>query len=165
MTTDSDPVDTAWRIHEALRDWTGKVDIKATFVLTIDSGVLVAVLALATGKHRLANLRGWALGFFVLGILCVFAAAGLSAWAVRPTIRNSEVEKEWRNNTIFFGHLKFWSAGELLESLRSEDVLPMLSRQLTVMSDIAWKKHLWLQWSVNLLVLGATCLGIAAAIG
>src|SRR3712207_62647 len=36
-----DPVDTAWRIHGAIADWTGKVDTKASFVLTIESALLV----------------------------------------------------------------------------------------------------------------------------
>lgn len=159
-----DAIGNAWRIHDSIRDWTGKVDSKASFALTIDSALLVAVLALASGHRRLANLDGAALGFFVAGVVGVILAALLSARAVRPQIREAKVSRDWPDNFIFFGHLKFWEQDGLHAALLERDILPVLSRQLIVMSQIAWKKHRWLQWSMNFLIAGAACLGIAAAI-
>ena len=64
-----DATDTAWRIHGALVDWTGKVDTKASFALTIESDVLMRLrlgpprwwsgwqVTLRLGEARLAGLR------------------------------------------------------------------------------------------------------------
>ncbi len=158
------PVETAWHIHDSLRDWTGKVDSKASFALTIESGVLVAVLALAAGDHRLAALAGVAEAFFIAGIAAVVLATLCSVGAVRPQIKERAVEGQWNENFIFFGHLKFWKDDELERALQERDVLPMLARQLIVMSEIAWKKHRLLKWSLTLLVLGCAFLGTAAAL-
>lgn len=49
--TNLDGVDTAWRIHQAQTDWTGLVDVKASFIFAIASASMATTVALsATGR-------------------------------------------------------------------------------------------------------------------
>lgn len=154
---DHEPVETAWKIHAALVDWIGKVDSKASFALTIESAMMAGVITFDPNDLE----SGYSLVPFWLGVAALACALVACAWVVMPRIREKDIEKEWGVNTIFFGHLKFWKDHESLqESLRTQDILPMLARQLEVMSGIAWMKHILLRRSLT----GALVAGLLFAV-
>lgn len=152
--TDQHALDTAWRTHDALRDWTGKVDAKASFALTIESAVLGAIVALSAKSGRLSTLHGGHLLAFRVGVgmlgLAVLAAVG----AVIPQIRRGATKSEWSRHFIFFGHVRHWSADDLVVAWRDQQLLPVLAHQAVAMSKIAWRKHRLLQFSLASAVLG-----------
>jgi hypothetical protein len=157
----SEARETAWRIHAAVGDWTGKVDTKATFALTLESALLAGIVAVGTADHKFARLGGFA-GFLLwLGMALVVVATGLAVLVVTPRIRSKDVAGEAAENFIFFGHLQFWTAAGLEAALESKDPLPMLSRQLVVMSKIAWRKHLLMKWSFRLAAIGGLLVFVA----
>lgn len=159
----TDPSDTAWRIHGALVDWTGKVDTKASFALAIETALMAGVVALTGDGRRLSHLDGfWTKAPFVLGVLALIAGLLSVAWVVRPRLRSKSVEVEAPSNFIFFGHAKHWEPAELAEALGTVDILPMLSRQIVAMSKIAWLKHRMLQHSMTLATIGSALVGVAA---
>ncbi|MFD6548016.1 hypothetical protein, partial [Bacillus cereus] len=64
----ADPIETAWKIHAALVDWTGKVDTKASFALTIESALLGGVVALSGDGRVFHDLAGASVVWYVLGV-------------------------------------------------------------------------------------------------
>jgi hypothetical protein len=162
---DHEPADTAWRIHGALTDWTGKVDAKASFALTLETAVLAGIITLTGSGHHLHALHGFAtLTFFWIGIVLLVGSGLASASVVLPQVRRSKVDPEADQNFIFFGHLKSWTPGDLETALQSRDVLPVLSRQLVVMSKIAWKKHAMVQISMTAALVASVLLLVAYAV-
>ncbi len=154
-------IESAWKIHAALVDWTGKVDQKASFALAVESAVLAAIITLSSDARALASLTGVGVWFYRIGVVLLIFAVGYAMRAVTPQLRGSKLKDEWEDNFIFFGHLRRWSEPELTRALQEKDLLPMLSRQLIKMSDIAWKKHRYLQRSL-LLAAGGTILLVMA---
>jgi hypothetical protein len=152
---DADAAETAWKIHATIVDWTGKVDQKASFALAVESAVVLGVIALSDTGKPLSALSGfWQLWLYRVGIgLLVFAVVLVMA-AVIPRLRRDKMDDEWRENLIFFGHLKRWQRDELSKALRQRDMLPVLSAQLINMSQIAWRKHRDLQFSLWLAGFG-----------
>jgi len=67
-------LDTAWRTHDSLRDWTGKVDAKASFALTIESAVLGSTVALSGRSGPLNGLQGYALLSYRIGLALLAVA-------------------------------------------------------------------------------------------
>ncbi|MFC0005431.1 Pycsar system effector family protein [Micromonospora siamensis] len=163
--TSTDPAETAWKIHAALVDWTGKVDAKASFALTIESAVLAGAVGLSNSGSRFGNLTGvWPLLIFWAGAGLLAVSVVLSVLVVMPRTRNKNVPTEWPSNFIYFGHLQHWSPEPLEQALRDLDPLPMLSRQLVVMSKIACTKHRRVQESFAAALVGAFLLVIAGMI-
>ena len=158
------PAETAWKIHDAVQDWTGKVDVKASFALTIESALLAVILTLSTGQHRLTHLPGGSEALYIAGLVLVIAGALAAVWAVTPHLRARNLGNEWQSNFVFFGHLKDWPPEQLEAALAERDVLPMLSRQLVTMGKIAWVKHRLLQASLAAAVVGSVLLGLAAVL-
>lgn len=159
---DHDAIDTAWRIHTAIVDWTGKVDSKASFALAIESAVLAGIVSMTGGRRRLANLEGPASVLFWVGVAFLIAALLCVVYVVRPRLRRGKVKLESGANFIFFGHLKDWKAHDLEEALLQRDLLPMLAHQLVTMSKIAWVKHRMLQLSLTGAVIASGLIGFAA---
>jgi Family of unknown function (DUF5706) len=165
VTAADDAVVNAWRIHDALVAWTSNVDSKASFALAIESAVAAALVALCGHGARLSHLYGaWSTAFFSAGAVTLAAALVCVLYVVRPRLRSKEVDREWRNGLIYFGHLRHWSATELEAELRNGDMLPILSRQLVAMSGIAWAKHRMLQLSMTLAPVSVVLIGVAAAV-
>ncbi|MFI7431709.1 Pycsar system effector family protein [Micromonospora sp. NPDC049836] len=163
--TSTDPTETAWKIHAALVDWTGKVDTKASFALTIESAVLAGAVGLSNSGSRFGNLQGvLPLATFWFGVAFLAASVVLSVLVVMPRTRNKNIPTEWPSNFIYFGHLQHWSPEPLERALRELDPLPMLSRQLVVMSRIACVKHRRVQESLGLALLGGFLVVIAGMI-
>ena len=152
---DSAAVDTAWKIHAAIVDWTGKVDTKASFALALESASIAAIVSLTASGRRLSDLTSpWAHTAFWLGLACLMGAALTAASVVIPRLRSSGLKAESRDNFIYFGHLRHWKPQDLTRALKQADVLPVLSRQLINMSRVAWTKHRRVQVSLLLAVAG-----------
>ena len=163
MTQDPDAVETAWRIHAANADWTGKVDSKASFALAIESAIVAGVVALASDQRRLSELDGfWTRAFFTVGAVALIAALLCVVRVVRHRLRSKSVKGEAPENFIYFGHAQHWAADDLAAALKEYDMLEMLSRQIIDISRIAWMKHRMLQLSMTLTTTGVSLVGVAA---
>ncbi|MEI4745895.1 MAG: Pycsar system effector family protein [Rhodococcus qingshengii] len=158
----TDPVDTAWKIHSALTDWTGKVDTKASFALTIESALLVGVVTLSSKDRIFNHLSGWAVFWYVLGIALLVLGVVCAAWVVRPRLRASNLVPEAQSNFIYFGHLRELTPDVVQDHLENTPILPVLSKQLVEMSKIAWIKHRMVQVSMTIAPFGVLALGICA---
>lgn len=153
-----DPVETAWKIHAAHVDWTGKVDSKAAFALAIESAMFAGVL-----RIRLTDLKtGQSEFFFWVGVVLLVLALLAVLLVVAPRLRTSELRDESDEDFIYFGHVKEWTAESLETALKTKDVLPVLSRQIVRMADIAWTKHRRLQQSLSAAVFAGICFTISA---
>jgi hypothetical protein len=151
-------IEAAWRIHDAQADWTGKVDSKAAFALTVHSALLAVAVVL------FARLEGW-LQFALFGVAAALLVIGaiLAASVVAPRLRSRGLQQASRTNYVYFGHARHWRPEELTKRLKRDDMLPQLSRQIVVMADIAWGKHVRVGWAIWLGVAGGIAL-LAAAV-
>jgi Family of unknown function (DUF5706) len=158
-----DGLDFAWRVHAALDSWTGKVDVKASIALAIESAVFGFVVTLSSKGERFAALAGSRLDWYRIGLGFLLFSVLASLAVVLPQLNRWKSRRDWRGNMIYFGHLRHWDAQKLAKALKQD--LPyeeQLARQLVSMSKIAWRKHAWLQWSLISLVIGSACLiGVA----
>ncbi|MFS8201877.1 Pycsar system effector family protein [Streptomyces sp. CWNU-52B] len=162
---ETDPVETAWRIHAVLTDWTGKVDSKAVFALTLESATLGALIAVSGPGHRLGELDHtlskvllW-LGSALLGL-----AALASVSVVVPRLR-SEPGLNREHHFIYFGDLRHWDPHHLAERLGQVSPLESLTQQLVTMSQVAWVKHRRVRQSLTLAVVGALSVVLAWLLG
>jgi hypothetical protein len=165
MTTDEGPdphggLDFGWRVHTALDSWTGKVDTKASITLAIESAILGFVITLSKKGERLAGLEGWSDSWYQIGIACLVAAVLFALLVVFPQLRRRQSKREWHSHMIYFGHLRHWEAGNLAAALKSKRTdEKQLAAQLVTMSQIAWRKHARLQWSIGFLRRSCSCRG------
>lgn len=150
-----------WRSHEMLLDWIEKADQKASFVLalaTVVSAFLAFRLddvapdsvametAAAGGGTTLPNVS-----LFLLGIAII-----LSALVVSPRLALAARKQSTPNDLIYFGHLVGRPKCELGGAFRNARFDEALSNQISQLSKIAWRKHLY--------VIAATWLAIAGII-
>lgn len=154
---------TAWHIHGALVDWTGKGDVKASIALSTELAVATAITALTTRGHWTSETGGVLVPVLVRGgtvllllgvLLALVAVVPRSGGAARNSHRNG--------NFIYFGALRHWDARELSIALRSADCLPVLSEQLVIMSRIAWRKHALVKYSLAIATTGLILVCAAA---
>lgn len=158
-----DAVDTAWKIHAALVDWTGKVDTKASFALTIEAALLAGVVTLSGTDRVFGKLTGWfPITLYVLGIVVLVAGVLCAVWVVRPRLRTPNLKAESDHNYTYFGHLRHLDQTAVLKHLDETPIKPVLAKQLVEMSKIAWSKHVFVQWSMTLAVFGVLILGLSA---
>lgn len=162
--SDPDPLDTAWRIHAAVVDWTGKVDTKASYTLTIETAVMAGVIALSSSGRALAVLEGWRQIIYVVAVSLLGVAILCAAGVVFPRLRRRrKLRAEASTNFIYFGHLKHSSPRTILTQLQRPDaLLPALANQLHQMSKIAWIKHRLVQISMTLAISSIICVVVAA---
>ncbi|WP_264076787.1 Pycsar system effector family protein [Mycolicibacterium arabiense] len=138
------------------------MDAKASFALAVESALLAGVVTLSGKDRALDGVSGWALIWYVVGVILLIAAVLCCVWTVRPRLRSSKLEFEAPVNFIYFGHLRLRTQDEVSEHLRDSDLVPVLSRQLVEMSKIAWTKHRLVQISLTFAPLGVACLAVAA---
>lgn len=164
--TDPDPIDTAWRIHAALTDWTGKVDSKASFALAIESALIVGLVNLSAKDAVFGRLSGgWQHSTYWAAVVFLVGAVLMAVSVVVPKLRRRHIDKEWRDGLIYFGHLRRWDdPRKLAKAIKERDLLPVLSRQLINMSEIAWKKHAYMQLSVVFALAGTALLALCAVL-
>ncbi|RFC70995.1 Pycsar system effector family protein [Streptomyces sp. AcE210] len=164
----ADPLDTAWRVHGALVEWTGKADAKAAFALTLQSTSLAVVAVLAdVGRVLNPSAGPAALALLILGSVLLASGAGLAVSAVSPNLGTGRRGQPpvSGDGFLYFGHLRSWDPGALEATLRETDPLPPLTRQLVVLSAIAWAKHRRVQWSLSSGATGVVLVVVAVAVG
>lgn len=150
----------AWRVHDGVGDWTARVDAKASIALAIEAAVASLVALMATGDGQLAEASELAAWFLGAGVLLIAASVVLSVLVVFPQLRGRATRREYSNDVVYFGHLRLWEPQRLAARLAEDSgELDVLSRQLVRMSKIAWRKHVWLQWSLALFVAGVLAVG------
>ena len=154
--------DFAWKVHEAIDSWTGKVDTKASIALAIEAAIAGFVITLSTNHGRLSGLHGYRADLDHVGLILLAASVMASLAVVMPQLSRWKAKRNWPSNMIYFGHLRRWDPDRLAEALSSEiPATAQLARQLVEMSKIAWRKHAWLQWSLVLLFIAPVLLVVA----
>ncbi len=149
----------AWKVHDALDSWTGKVDTKASIALAIEAAIAGFVITLSTNRGRLSELHGYHADLEHVGLVFLAASVLASLGVVMPQLSRRKARRNWSENMIYFGHLRRWDASKLAQALSSENpTTDQLARQLVEMSKITWRKHAWLQWSLWFLFLGSALL-------
>ncbi|MFB7010269.1 MULTISPECIES: Pycsar system effector family protein [unclassified Streptomyces] len=161
----ADPLETAWKIQAALADSTGKADTKASIALSLQSTVLALLGVLATSGHGMGSRSVTSQALLWAGGCILLCGALLAAAAVTPNLRLERKGPGPDDDYLFFGHLRHFEPEALEAALRSGSALSALSRQIIVMSEIAWTKHRRVQLSLLLAVMGCATLGASAAIG
>lgn len=155
ISDDKAALETAWKIHAAIVDWTGKVDAKAAFAFALESAGIGLVINLTAKDRIFATLSGPLQNFtYYAGGLALVLAAACAMWVVIPRLRMWHVAKEWPENFIYFGHVQFWEADNLAGKIRDTELLPILTKQMIGMSKIAWRKHLLVKISMLLASIG-----------
>ncbi|MFC9944878.1 Pycsar system effector family protein [Streptomyces pratensis] len=149
-------VRTAWQIHASLHESTRTVDAKASFALAMESAVLAGIAALSGSGRALGRVTGFAEFVLWSGVVLLGLAAILAVLVVLPR-HNGEgrTPGPGEDEFLFYGHLRHWAPDDLAQRLADTDALPTLSRQLVVMSAIAWTKHRRVQQSLVLAVAGS----------
>ena len=162
----AEPTETAWRIQAAVADLTAKADSKASFALAMQSTAL-AVVGLIAGSQRAAGDLDSGVTRLLLwcGVSIMVGGASCAAWAISPNLRKERRGAERDDDFLYFGHVRHLEPAALEEILRDKDPLPPLSRQLVVMSEIAWTKHRRVQWSLILAVAGCAAIALATVVG
>ncbi|MEU7581634.1 Pycsar system effector family protein [Streptomyces sp. NPDC041068] len=158
---ETDPVETAWRIHGVLVEWTGKVDAKASFALTLESAALGAVLALSGSGHRLTELDdALPRTLFWLGASLLGLSALASVSVVAPRLRSGPGHSR-ENHFVYFGDLRCWESERPAERLRQTSPLESLTHQLVTMSQVVWVKNKRIRQSLTLAVIGSVSIVLA----
>lgn len=151
----------AWRVHDNLSSWTARVDVKASIALAIEAAVLGFALVLAEDGRVLDNIENCTRWVLYLGLASIFASVVLSILVVLPQLRAKHTKSEYKQNRIYFGHLRHWEDDDLAKSLKEEEhEIDQLARQLVNTSKIIWRKHVWLQWSLYAFLAGVLLLGL-----
>lgn len=157
----------AWKTHSAITDWTAKVDYKAAIVLSLGGVVLGFFVTLSGHGRVLANLHGAALIVEQIGLSACIIGVLLAGLVVAPRLNRRQTRTSWRENVVYFGHLRYWDPKDLAERLQSLDAgqqLVIMATQLVTTSKIAWRKHSTLQWSMALLLLGVVLVALSVAL-
>ncbi|MEU5386459.1 Pycsar system effector family protein [Kitasatospora cineracea] len=163
---EQDGIDTAWRVQGATADWLARADTKASFVLTLQSTAL-AVAGLLAGVNHAAIGAGSAGAkvFAGIGVLCMVIGVGFATAAIIPNLGKSGEEVGGSQDFTFFGHARNLDPVALETAFRDDDPLPVLARQVVVLSGLAWVKHRRVQWSLLHAVAGCAAFGLAAVVG
>jgi hypothetical protein len=136
-------VEFAWRVHAAQETWTAKVDAKAAIVLSLETAILVVLLAAQAPHRLLGQLTGWRSTFAGLAIGLFIMAMVFAAVAVIPLLGPTKKHRaEYDRNVIYFGHLRHWRHEDLnqwLGRMNQDDELTQLSRQLIELSRRNWQ--------------------------
>ena len=145
------PDDFAWKVHAALDAWTAKVDSKASIVLGLETASIGFIVALSAANKAFSQLRGTPLTAFRIGLSLLALGVLLAGATVFPQLSRRRSRRIWRDQVIYFGHLRHWKPADLekrLGQMTESASLDQLANQLVEMSKIAWRKHAWLQYSM-----------------
>ena len=154
-------MDTAWQLHAVQMEWTGKVDVKAGFILTLDAAAIATVMALSAEGMPFYDITArWLQVPYGISLLLFVVAALLAAWAVAPALRLGKLKEEAKLDFIYFGHARHWEADDLAEALEKRDPLPVVTRQVVRMAQIAWNKHRRVAWSTWLTGAGVVLMAL-----
>lgn len=149
----------AWRVHENAKNWISQVDVKSTAALAIEAAVLGFALALITNSDTLSQLTALSRWIVGVGLLLLLVSVILSMLVLMPRIKLREPKSKNRGY-LYFGHLRHWDKGTLSATLARNQVSDgQIADQVITMSQIAWRKHVLLQWSLYLLLAGIVVIG------
>ncbi|MEU3401235.1 Pycsar system effector family protein [Streptomyces filamentosus] len=164
VTVPAEPTETAWKIQSAVADATAKADSKAALALTLQSTTLAVLSLLASSRRAAGGFDSvGAQTLLWLGVALLMAGACCAAWAVSPRLGKERRGPEPDSDFLYFGHLRLMEPDALERALRATDPLPSLTRQVVVMSEIAWAKHRRVQCSFMLAVAGCGFFAAATA--
>ncbi len=153
-------VDFAWKAHDSISDWTARVDIKASVLLSIDSGLVGLIVALSSGTGPLSGLKNGAVVSYRLGVVALCISTALAIGVIFPQLDRRATRGSWKGQLIYFGYLRRHSPDELrkrLAKLTPEDASQVIARQLVETSKIVWRKHSLFQFAVIALAAAAVC--------
>lgn len=155
----ADALENAWRIHDAQLDWTSKADTKAAFAFGIDSAVIATVSVLAsTGKLFSHFGSWWMIALFIGAGACLIAGIVFATIGVAPRLKSTSAKELSKENFIYFGHARHWNPRKLENALRDDDLLSQLTNNIVVAADISWRKHIAVNWSIWLTLVGGALL-------
>ncbi|GAA0339715.1 hypothetical protein GCM10010151_31690 [Actinoallomurus spadix] len=153
------------QVHQALHEWTAKVDTKASVVLSLETAAFGAVLAFSSASKPLGHLHGSEVWFYRFGISLLIGGILFAGAAVFPQLNRRDARRNWRSNYVYFGHLRWWAPDDLITVVQANGLVRdplVMSTQIVALSKIVWRKHVFLQWSMSLAILGAAGIGLAA---
>jgi hypothetical protein len=154
-----------WQTHEAIQGWTESVDVKTSIVLLVEIAVAgAAANALITDGGELHGAVGLHLAVAIAAVTALVGAVACALWVVFPRLERSLTAEMAPRGLIYFGHLQVRSVEDIAASLKGltvEEERRQLAAQLHITSRVAWRKHLWLQRSIGLLVVGAALLVVS----
>jgi hypothetical protein len=162
-----DRVQHAWLVLQGVQDWTKHAETKATFLLTVESGLLVYFVRLIGGDlfQGLSDIQILTAGLAAIsGMGLLIYAIIMLVLVVYPRLREEDFTSEKWRNAIYFGHLTGQQPKAIENTLRRRDPLEQLARHLRAMSDIAWEKHLRLRKSITAAAVGFGLVMIAVAV-
>ncbi|WP_079159586.1 Pycsar system effector family protein [Streptomyces griseus] len=161
----AEAVKVAWQIHASLHESTRTVDAKASFALAMESAALAGIAALSGGGRALDRVTGFSEFVLWLGVALLGLSAILAVLVVVPRHNGQgRSPSPGEDEFLFYGHLRHWSPDDLAQRLVRAEVLPSLSRQLVIMSGIAWTKHRRVQQSLVLAVVGSLLVAVVVAL-
>ncbi|MFD9721984.1 Pycsar system effector family protein [Streptomyces sp. NPDC059076] len=164
VTVPTDPTETAWKIQSAIADATAKADSKAALALTLQSTTLALLSLVASSRRAAGGFESVASQTLLwLGVALILTGACCAAWAASPQLSRERRGTDPHGDFLYFGHLRRMAPVDLERALRDTDPLPSLTRQVVVMSEIAWAKHRRVQYSLVLAVAGCGSFAAAAA--
>lgn len=135
-------------------------------MLALQGAVLLAVVAGHGQGGPFRDLHGWRRVAELSGAALLLIATLVVAAAVMPLLGPArQHKKEYRNNLIYFGHLRHWDAEQLaqrLYALTDHEHERQLSRQLVRMAERNWMKHRLLQVGIVAALAGAMPMVLAA---
>lgn len=142
-----------------------KVDTKGSILLALEGGALFAILS-ASGKDGvLARLNGWHHLLEVSGTMAILLAMTSAGLAVFPRLGATRKHRgQYRDQFLYFGHLRHWSPKELdarMRQLHPEDELRALTSQVVRVSKSTWVKYRLVQLSLVLAICGIGAVSIA----
>jgi Family of unknown function (DUF5706) len=157
-------IEFAWRAHAAQENWTAKVDTKASIFFTVNGAGVAALVALRTQSGGVLEQLGGARQVIAdVGIVLCALAVIIAGAAIFPLLGRSTRHRA-EHDTIYFGHLRHRTPGEVAEQLRTisdDEKLDHLARQLVVMAKANWIKHRLLQLALLMALTGyATVLAV-----
>jgi hypothetical protein len=156
-------LDFAWRTHSAIGEWTAKVDTKSSIVLSL-GGVILGFLITLTARGRLlADQHGWRLFTLRTGLGVISLGVILAAYAVFPRLKRRQAKQIWKDNYVYFGHLRHWDPKKLKAALLNQTIdeqLEVLAKQLVATSKISWNKHAALQRAMMLIFGGVAIVAL-----
>jgi hypothetical protein len=152
----------AWEIYRSHAEWIARVDIKASILLALQGIALGAVFTMTAADRPFASLHEWwDITTFIVGVALLLAGLVLAVLVIAPRVRTKKPSKRALHDFIYFGHTRWWKADDLERTLH-DSALTVLSRQLIILGEIAWQKHLFAMWATWLFLASVVALSALA---
>jgi hypothetical protein len=158
-------LDLGWRAYGAVSESIGRVDTKASIVLTLGSAVLGYVVVLSDSHRALTHLHGWRAVVEKVGLGTVALSVLLAAMVVLPHLTRARLNRRPVKGLVYFGELRQWAPENLcrrLDTLSVTEELAELADQLVINSRIAWFKHSLLQGALATMPIGVALILLSA---